>query len=103
MTEVHRFEPTREQLSYTFGGRDPVLQVRPGDVIAMSTEDCFGGLVRGVDDLPSVVCEFPYLNPVTGPFFVEGAEPGDTLAVHFAEITPARDWAVSSTFPTSER
>ena len=36
--------------------------------------------MRGVDDLPSQVCEFPYLNPVTGPFHVEGAEPGDTLA-----------------------
>jgi amidase len=34
-----------------------------------------------------------------GPFHVQGAEPGDTLAVHFVEIVPARDWAVSSTFP----
>jgi amidase len=99
MTEVHRFDPSPEQLAYTFGGREPVRRVRPGDLIEMSTEDCFGGQVRGVDDLPSVVCEFPYLNPVTGPFFVEGAEPGDTLAVHFIEIVPARDWAVSSTFP----
>lgn len=41
----------------------------------------------------------PFLNPVTGPFHVEGAEPGDTLAVHFVEIVPARDWAVSTTFP----
>ena len=55
--------------------------------------------MRGVDDLPSVVCEFPFLNPVTGPFHVEGAEPGDTLAVHFVSIEPARDWAVSTTFP----
>jgi acetamidase/formamidase len=99
MTQVHRFEPSPEQLSYTFGGREPVLRVRPGDIIELSTEDCFGGRVRTVDDLPSVVCQFPYLNPVTGPFFVEGAEPGDTLAVHFVEITPLRDWAVSSTFP----
>jgi len=99
MTEVHRFDPAPEQLAYTFGGREAVLRVRPGDIIELSTEDCFGGLVRGVDDLPSVVCEFPYLNPVTGPFFVEGAEAGDTLAVHFADIVPARDWAVSSTFP----
>ena len=30
---------------------------------------------------------------------MEGAEPGDTLAVHFVEIAPARDWAVSTTFP----
>ena len=65
----------------------------------LSTEDCFGGQVRSVDDLPSQVCEFPYLNPVTGPIHVEGAEPGDTLAVHLVEIAPARDWAVSATFP----
>ncbi len=73
--------------------------MRPGAVLELFTEDCFAGRVRGVDDLPSVVCEFPYLNPVTGPFFVEGAEPGDTLALHFVVIEPARDWAVSSTFP----
>jgi amidase len=30
---------------------------------------------------------------------VEGAEPGDTLAVHVVDIAPARDWAVSTTFP----
>ena len=55
--------------------------------------------MRGVDDLPSAVCTFPFLNPVTGPIAVEGAEAGDTLAVHFVEIAPARDWGVSSTFP----
>jgi acetamidase/formamidase len=42
------------------------------------------------------VCEFPYLNPQTGPFYVEGAEPGDTLAVHFISIEPARDWGAST-------
>ena len=99
MTEVLSYRPRPEELAYTFGGRDPVRRVRPGTVLELSTEDCFGGLVRGVDDLPSRVCEFPYLNPVTGPFHIDGAEPGDTLAVHFAEIVPARDWAVSSTFP----
>ncbi|MEV4350454.1 acetamidase/formamidase family protein [Actinoplanes sp. NPDC049596] len=93
------YHPKPEELSYTFGGREPVLSVAPGTTVELYTEDCFGGRVRSVDDLPSVVCEFPYLNPVTGPLFVEGAEPGDTLAVHFASITPARDWAVSSTFP----
>ena len=46
-------------------------------------------------DLVSEVCEFPFLNPQTGPFYVEGAEPGDTLAVHFVSIEPARDWAAS--------
>jgi amidase len=99
VTDVVSYRPEPAELAYTFGGREPVRRVKPGTVLELYTEDCYGGRVRSVDDLPSVVCEFPYLNPVTGPFHIEGAEPGDTLAVHFASITPARDWAVSSTFP----
>ncbi len=97
--EVVALDPTPDQLRYTFGGGEPLLRVQPGTVIELTTEDCFGGRVRGVDDLPSRVCTFPYLNPVTGPVHVEGAEPGDTLAVHVVDIAPARDWAVSTTFP----
>lgn len=96
---VVSFRPEPEDLSFTFGGRPALATVRPGTILELYTEDCFGGRVRGLDDLPSRVCEFPYLNPVTGPFHVEGAEPGDTLALHFISITPARDWAVSTTFP----
>src|SRR5262249_48709228 len=55
--------------------------------------------VRSENDLVSQVCEFPYLNPQTGPFYVEGAEVGDTLAVHFISIEPARDWGASTTVP----
>lgn len=100
MTEVHSIRPTPEQLAFTFGGpREPIAKINPGDVVRMYTEDCFGGAVRSAADLPTRVCEFPYLNPVTGPIYVNGAEPGDTLALHFVSITPARDWAVSTTFP----
>jgi amidase len=97
--KVVPLSPEPEQLRYTFGGGEPLLTVPPGTVVELTTEDCFGGRVRSADDLPSQVCEFPYLNPVTGPIAVEGAEPGDTLAVHLVEIAPARDWAVSATFP----
>lgn len=99
MSTVHTLRPAAEALAYAFGGQEPLLRVRPGDVVEMSTEDCFGGAVRSAEDLPSQVCEFPFLNPVTGPIEVEGAQPGDALAVHFAAIRPARDWAVSATFP----
>lgn len=93
------YRPAQDELAYTFGGRMPVAHLRPGDVLEVFTEDCFSGLVRGPADLPSQVCRMPYLNPVSGPFFIEDAEPGDTLAVHLASITPARDWGVSATFP----
>jgi acetamidase/formamidase len=99
MTEVFELGHDEENLSYTFGGSEPVLTVPAGSVVRISTEDCFGGKVRGFADLPSQVCEFPYLNPVTGPINVDGAEPGDALAVHFADVRPRRDWAISATFP----
>jgi acetamidase/formamidase len=99
MTDRLQYRPEPDEYAYTFGGRPPVRTVAPGTVLELYTEDCFGGAVHGVTDLPSQVCVFPYLNPVTGPFFVTGAEPGDTLAVHFVSIRPARDTAVSTTFP----
>ncbi|MFF2818752.1 acetamidase/formamidase family protein [Kitasatospora cineracea] len=99
LPETVRLSPGPEDWAYTFGGRAPLTTVRPGSIVELTTEDCFGGKVRGVDDLPSRVCVFPYLNPVTGPIAVAGAEPGDVLAVHFVEITPAREHGFSSTFP----
>lgn len=97
--EMLSFQLTGQQLCYTFGGRDPLARIRPGQFLKVGTEDCFGGLVRTVHDRPSMVCELPFINPVTGPFYVEGAQPGDTLAIHIVSIAPARDWAVSATFP----
>ncbi len=89
MPEVFQLHPEAEDLAFVFGGTQPLLRVPAGSVVELSTENCFGGKVRGADDLPRQVCEFPYLNPVTGPIHVEGTEPGDALAVHFAEIPPA--------------
>lgn len=96
---VVTFRPTTEQFAWTFGGSAPVMRVQPGTILELWTEDCFAGRVRSRNDLVSVVCEFPFLNPQTGPFYVEGAEPGDTLAVHFVSIEPSRDWAASTTVP----
>ncbi|MFG1798363.1 acetamidase/formamidase family protein [Nocardia sp. NPDC049149] len=97
--DVVRIDPAADQLVYTFGGHEPLVSVAPGTVIELTTEDCYGGRVQGIHDLPSQVCNFPKLNPVTGPIHVAGARPGDLLAVHFIDIRPRRDWAISSTFP----
>ncbi len=97
--QVLSFRPEAGQYAWTFGGVPPVRSIRPGMVLELWTEDCFAGRVRGPADLVSQVCEFPFLNPQTGPFLVEGAEPGDTLAVHFVSVEPSRDWAASTTVP----
>ncbi|MER5747587.1 acetamidase/formamidase family protein [Streptomyces sp. NPDC059913] len=91
--------PQEGEYAWTFGGAAPVARIEPGTFLDLYTEDCFAGRVRSEKDLVSEVCEFPFLNPQTGPFHVVGAEPGDTVAVHFVSIEPARDWAASTTVP----
>ena len=77
---------------------DPIATVAPGETVAIHTEDAFEGRITTEEDLPSRVLG-SYLNPQTGPIYVEGAEPGDTLAVKIESIEPARDWAVSVFVP----
>ncbi|MET9920879.1 acetamidase/formamidase family protein [Streptomyces sp. NPDC006435] len=91
--------PEDGEYAWTFGGAAPIARIEPGTFLDLYTEDCFAGRVRSERDLVSEVCEFPFLNPQTGPFHVVGAEPGDTVAVHFVSIEPARDWAASTTVP----
>ncbi len=92
-----QMEPSR--LVYTFGGAAPVASIRPGSVLSTSTLDCFAGRIRSSADKVSQVCDPRFINPQTGPFYVEGAEPGDTLAVHFVSIEPREAWGVSTTVP----
>jgi acetamidase/formamidase len=96
---ITRFAPTPDQFAWTFGGVEPIMRVRPGDVLDLYTEDAFGGKIRSSSDLPSTSIKYPFINPQTGPFYVDGAEPGDTLAIHLIDVQPARDWAVSTTVP----
>jgi len=102
-TAVTRFVPTAEQYAWTFGGYEPVMQVRPGDVLDLFTEDAFGGRIRSSQDIASKSIVYPFINPQTGPFYVEGAAPGDTLAIHLIDVQPARDWGVSTTVPLFRR
>ena len=87
------------QLVYTFGGVDARVSIAPGTVVDTSSLDCFAGKIRSEHDHASVVCDPRYLNPQTGPFFIEGAMPGDVLAVHFARIEPRNTTGFSTTVP----
>ncbi len=91
--------PKHDELVYTFGGAAPKHRIQPGTHIVTWTEDCFDGAVKTAKDLPSKVMPAGHDNPQTGPFYVEGAEPGDTIAVHLLKVEPARDYAVSNFGP----
>lgn len=97
--DVVEFKPDRSQFVYTFGGAAPVMRVKPGTVLQLWSEDAFNHAITSVNDVASKVLDFRYLNPQTGPFYVEGAMPGDTLAIHVASLTPARSWGASAAIP----
>ncbi len=74
---------------YTIGPYSkPVLSVKPGDRIVVDTRDAFDGKVKTPQDLPSKVLTMPFVNPQNGPIMVEGAEPGDAIAVYIESMAP---------------
>ena len=63
---------------------DPVLSVSPGETILVGTVYAWGGQLHAKATLEDVnALDFEKVNPVTGPFFIEGAEPGDAVAITF--------------------
>ncbi len=78
---------------------EPVLSVSPGETIAVETIDASGGQLHAgstLDDLKAL--DFEKVNPVTGPVFVEGAEPGDAVAITFLEFHPS-GWGWTANIP----
>jgi len=97
--DVVEVVPSFEQYAFTFGGVAPLRRIVPGTALRLWSDDAFCGALRSVKDLSAEKVDLRFVNPQTGPFFVEGAEPGDTLALHFVAMEPARDWGASAVIP----
>jgi len=90
-----------ETFSYVFSPyREPIARVSQGQRVIIHCEDAFESRILSTQDLPShSLANAKFLNPQTGPIYVEGAEPGDVLAVSIEDIEPTRDFAVSCLIP----
>jgi amidase len=86
--DTHRFVPDKFFNTYSFA-HPPVLRIRPGDRVITKTIDA-----AGMDWNGTSVASGP--NPQTGPFFVEGAEPGDMLVVTVEKLDTNRAMAYSA-------
>jgi acetamidase/formamidase len=86
---THEFAPTQFE-RYLSAATKPVLRIGIGDTVRTWSVDAGGtdatGKRRSLGG-----------NPLTGPFFVEGAMPGDTLVVRLNRVRVNRDWAQSGT------
>ena len=85
---IHHFEPTHYY--NTIGSHEPVLHIADGDTVITTTVDAVG--YDAQDERVTAGG-----NPQTGPFYVQGAEPGDTLAVYLDQLHPNRDRGLSNT------
>jgi amidase len=86
--KTHTFEPT-QFYHYFSGAIEPALHVSPGDTVKTWSVDAGGTDPKGVRRTSGG-------NPLTGPFYIDGALPGDTLIVHFNRLHLNRDTAISS-------
>src|SRR6266481_5701884 len=62
--EIVQYHATIDTVKYVFGVAPPVARLKPGNSFT---------LVKGD-------------NPLTGPFYIEGAQPGDTLVIHILDL-----------------
>jgi acetamidase/formamidase len=82
--QVVRYEPAEKDLKFVYATAPPVATLKPGDTLETKTFDAFGNVIRKRGDTMSMVKGD---NPLTGPFAIAGAEPGDTLVVRILELT----------------
>lgn len=77
----------------------PVLEVESGATVQLECADASGGQL-GADSIAQDVAslDLSRVNPVTGPVYVKGAQPGDVLAVEILELT-SRDWGWTAIIP----
>ena len=85
---------------FHLGGHQPSRTVDRRRPFTVFTEDCFGGALDSVEGKPREAAPFPRVNPLTGPFAIEGVRAGDVVAIHLKSLVPARDWGVSTISPS---
>jgi acetamidase/formamidase len=94
--KVVNYKATLDNVKTVFGVAPPVATLHPGDILDTTTLDCFGGALTKPGDTLSMV---KMDNPLSGPFYVEGAEPGDTLVIKFLDLKIDGDQGVGTYSP----
>ena len=97
--EIIRYDP-KGRFYYTYcHSHLPVATIKPGDTVITKTRDAANDVYSIDDKTVYPKADLDTVNPQTGPFYVEGAEPGDTLVVHLESVTPNRNWGWGASIP----
>ena len=94
-----KYDP-QDNVKFTYCyAHPPVLHIKPGDSVVTSTKDASNDAFTTSDKTLAGKIDLSKVNPQTGPFYIEGAEPGDTLVVHLDKIEFNRDWGWGASIP----
>lgn len=79
--------------------KEPFATVKSGETIIIETLDAFENKIDSDNADISKIITLPYLNPLTGPIYVDGAKKGDSIAVTIHQISNTRNYGVSCIIP----
>src|SRR5271157_3042078 len=91
--DIVHYTTTIANVKYLFATAEPVAHLKSGDILNTNTRACFGNALKKPGDKLSMSKGD---NPLAGPFYVEGAEPGDTLAVKILDLQVDGDTGVGA-------
>jgi amidase len=86
--QLHHFTPTTFSNKFSLNV-DPVLRIKAGDTVSTETVDAMGRDKNGNRLAKGG-------NPLTGPFYIENANAGDVLVIHFNKISLNRSYAFTT-------
>ena len=93
---VVKYHATMKDVKYVYGVAEPVAHLKSGDILETNSVDAFGNAIQKPGDSLSLVKGD---NPLTGPFYIDQAQPGDTLAVKFLDLQVDGDQGVGALVP----
>jgi amidase len=94
--DVIRYHATIDNVKYVYATVPPVAHLQTGNILEANSLDCFGNAIKKPGDALALAKGD---NPLTGPFFVDGAEPGDTLVVRFVDLQVDGDQGLGAIGP----
>ncbi len=94
-----RYDPQVVYYTYCFS-HPPAMRIASGDTVITKTRDASNDAFKPTDKtIAAGNLDLSRVNPQTGPFYVEGAEPGDTLKVKIDRISLNREWGWGGAIP----
>jgi amidase len=95
-SQTVKYHATIDDVKYVYGVAPSVAHLKPGNTLEANSLDCFGNAIQKPGDTLSMIKGD---NPLTGPFYIDGAEPGDTLVVHILDLQVDGNQGVGSLGP----